>query len=544
MNNEHYPQQFNEPQPLSEDLRYYGYLLWHWAWLILLAAVLAAVAAYFVSIQMTPVYEASTTVLVDKASTDGSTEYQSVLISERLTQTYAELLVREPVLEEVIERLELGLSAEDLGEMITVMPVRDTQLIEIQIESTNPDLAYIAANTLVDVFITQNEERQSARYAASKLSLEAQLERMDQKIEETNLALDALRTGTAYETERNRLELTLAQYQSTYSSLLQSYEEVRTQEAQTISSLVQVEPASLPEESVRPRVAINTALAGAVGLMLAVGVIFLIEMLDNTVKDPDQIESVTGLSVVGMVPKYPVVEGSPISISQPRQLAVEAYRVLRTNLKYASVDKKIQKIMITSAESGVGKTTLGINLAVVFAQSGSKVLLIDADLRRPKMHNGFGLKNRTGLSRVFVRGKDQMDDLVIKHPDVPNLSILTAGPLPPNPSELLGSEMMDKIINYYSDRLDFLIIDTPPILAVTDAMIISRKVDGVLLVAKPGETQIGALKQAVDRLRQVNANLLGVVLNEITENGHGYYYKGYQYYNYKEYYEEDQESTP
>ena len=540
MNNEQYPQQHDQ-QSLSEDLRHYGYLLWHWAWLIILAAVLAAGLAYYVSIQMTPVYQASTTVLVDKANADGSSEYQSLLMSERLTQTYAELLIQEPVLEAVVERLDLGLSAGDLGGMITVQPIRDTQLIELQVESTNPELASVAANTLVEIFIVQNDERQSGRYAASKVSLEAQLERMDQKIIETNAALGALGEGTAYETERNRLELTLAQYQSTYSSLLQSYEEVRTQEAGSISSIVQVEPATTPTRPVRPQVVNNTAMAVLVGAMLAVGLIFLIETLDNTVKNPDQIESVMGLSVLGMVPKHPVEEGAPIAIRQPRHPSVEAFRVLRTNLKYASVDKKIQKIMITSAEPDVGKTELAVNLAVVFAQSGSEVMLIDADMRRPKVHHRLGLNNRTGISRVFARGLDQMNELVIRSTNVPKLSILTTGPLPPNPSELLGSEKMSEIISYYCDRLDYLIIDTPPIMAVTDAVILSRLVDGVLLVAKPGETQTGALKQTVDRLRQVNANLLGVVLNEITQNGHGYYYKGYQYYNYQKYYDEGEE---
>ncbi|MFV1948571.1 MAG: polysaccharide biosynthesis tyrosine autokinase [Anaerolineales bacterium] len=534
---EHSPQQFDE-QPLSEDLRRYGYLLWRWAWLILLAAALAAGAAYFVSIQMTPVYQASTTVLVDKANTDGSSEYQSLLMSERLTQTYAELLVQKPVLEVVVERLDLAISAEDLEEMITVQPVRDTQLIELQVESTNPELASIAANTLIEVFIVLNNEQQSKRYAASKVSLEAQLERVDQKIIETNTALDRLGEGTAYETERNRLELTLAQYQNTYSGLLQSYEEVRTKEAGSISSIVQVEPASPPEEPVRPRIVTNTALAGVVGAMLAAGFVFLFDALDNTVKNPDQIESVTGLSVIGMVPIYPVEQGSPIAILQPRHPSVEAFRVLRTNLKYTSVDKKILKIMVTSAEPEVGKTELATNLAVVFAQSGNEVMLIDADLRRPKVHHRFGLENRTGLSRVFRRGSDQMDEVVIRNTDLPKLSILTTGPLPPNPSELLGSEKMGDILNSYCNQLDYLIIDTPPILAVTDAIIISQLVDGVLLVVKPGETQIRALKQAVDRLRQVNANLLGVVLNKIPKNGRSYYY---EYYSYKNYFDRDEE---
>ena len=534
---ENFPQEF-EQQSLSEDLRRYGYLLWHWAWLIILAAVLAAVGAYFVSSWMTPVYQASTTVLVDIASTDGSSEYQSVLMSERLTSTYAGLLTQKPVLESVIEQLQLGLSAGALEGMITVQPARDTQLIEIQVESTNPEMASIVANRLIEVFIVQNEIQQSERYAASKVSLEAQLERVDQKIVETNTALARLGSGTAYETERNRLELNLAQYQNTYSGLLQSYEEVRTKEAGSISSIVQVEPASPPVEPVRPRVVTNSALAGVVGIMLAVGLIFLFDALDNTVKNPDQIESVTGLSVIGMVPKYPVEEGSPITILKPRHPSVEAFRVLRTNLKYASVDKKIQKIMITSAEPGVGKTELATNLAVVFAQSGSEVMLIDADLRRPKVHHRFGMENRTGLSRVFIRGLDQKNEVVIRNSDVPKLSILTAGPLPPNPSELLGSEKMSEILDSYSDRVEYLFVDTPPVLAVTDAVIISQLVDGVILVVKPGETQISALKQAVERLRQVDANLLGVVLNKIPKNGRSYYY---EYYTYKDYYDEDEE---
>lgn len=421
--------------------------------------------------------------------------------------------------------------------MITVQPVRETQLIEVTVESENPELAAMIANAVVEEFIEQNDARQSSRYAASKSSLEAQLERMDQKITETNAALDALGEGPESKDERNRLELTLSQYQNTYTNLLQSYEEVRTQEAQSISNLVQVEPAAAPRTPVRPRMTTNTALAGVVGAMLAVGAVFLIEALDNSVKNPDQVEAAFGLSVLGMIPKHPREEGVPIAVGHPRHPAVEAFRALRTNLKYASVDQEIRKIMITSADPGIGKTGLATNLAVVFAQSGSEVMLVDADLRRPKVHHRFGLENRSGFFRVFVRGLDQLTEVTQKHPEVPNLSILTSGPLPPNPSELLGSEKMGEILDYYQGRQDFLIVDYPPIMAVTDAVVMSRMVDGVLLVAKPGETKVGALEQSVNQLRQVNANLLGVVLNEIPQNGHRYYYKGYQYYTYQGYYD-------
>jgi len=534
-------QQAQEERPLSEDLRQYAMLLWHWAWLLVLAGGLAAGAAYYVSQRMTPVYQASTTVLVDYATSDGSNEYQSVLMSERLTQTYAELLTRQPVLEEVASTLNINHDVGDLREMITVQPVRDTQLIELQVESVNPELASLVANTVVDVFVEQNESRQSERYAASKESLSGQLDRIREKIQETNQALDTLEENGGDEDEINQLELTLSQYQNTYSNLLQSYEEVRTKEAQSMSSIVQVEPATTPGSPVRPRTLTNTALAGVVGVMVAVGGVFLIEALDNSIKSPGQVERLTKLPVLGLIPQYPAESDHLISIEHPRHPSVEAFRALRTNIKYTEVDDPVRKILVTSADPQVGKTDVASNLAVVFAQSGNSVILVDGDMRRPKIHQRFDVENRQGLSRLFVRGKENADKFYKGHENVPNLSIVTSGSIPPNPSELLGSEKMGQLLETFQEGHDYLILDAPPVMAVTDAVIMSKFVDGVLLVTKPGVSKAGAVEQSAEQLRRVKANLLGVVLNEIPRNGNRYYYQGYQYYTYEDYYSEEGE---
>ena len=528
-------------RPLSEDLRFYFNLLWHWAWLIALAGVLAGIITFFVSRSLTPVYEAETTVLVDQGASSSTSEYQSILMSERLTQTYADLLTQNPVLEEVLEELELDLDLEDFRETITVQPVRDTQLIEIKVENQSAGSAMRIANTLVEVFIAQNTARQSARYAASKANLEAQLERVDQNIEDTSQAIEELGDGLENEAQRGQLELTLSQYRATYASLLGSYEEIRQAEAESVSNLVQVEPAGVPLEPVRPRTLVNTALAGVVGGMLALGAVFLLDALDDSVKDPDQLERVLELPILAMLPQHAEEEERVIALEKPRHPVVEAFRALRTNIRYSSVDREIKTLLITSADPGVGKTSTASNLAAVLAQGGSKTLLVDADLRKPKIHRVLGLENHLGFSDLFLEEDPDLGELIQTDLGGENLHLLTSGATPPNPAELLGSQKMVAFLEAFKADYDYIVIDSPPLMAVTDAAVLSRAADGALLVIKPGTTKVGALEGAVEGLRRVGAHILGLVLNEIPARGSRYYYQGYQYYRYDEY--QDQESS-
>ena len=235
-----------EQQPLSDDLRHYGSLLWHWAWLIILAMILAAGASYFVSIRMTPIYQASSTLLVNEAPGTQGTDYSSVMTSQRLTQTYAEMLTKNPVLEEVVNRLELPMEASDLKGMISVQPVRDTQLIDIQVEDVDPNRAAAIANAVGVIFAEQNQAMQEARYASTKESLKSQLDGIQLQIDEVNTALAALGDTPESLSERDRLENILSQYRQTYTYTLQSYEQVRLAEAETLSNVVQAENAVPP----------------------------------------------------------------------------------------------------------------------------------------------------------------------------------------------------------------------------------------------------------------------------------------------------------
>jgi polysaccharide biosynthesis transport protein len=507
------------------DLRQYLALVWQWAWLISLAVVLTGVASFFISRQMTPVYQATTTLLINEAPSSKTADYTSLMTSERLARTYSEMMVKEPIKAEVARRL--GMPSLD-GINITVAPVRDTQLISISVESPDAMHAALIANLLVAVFSDQIQSLQAARFDVSKQSLQQQLTDIEGQIRTTS---DQLST-TKDITERDRLENKVTQYRQIYSTLLSSYEEVRLAETQTTSSVTQVEPALPPHDPIRPRILINTGLAAVVGLMLSLGVIFGIEILDDTLKNPEQITRELGLPILGVISHYKITESEdvPIAQVQPRSPISEAFRTLRTNVQYASVGRPLHSILVTSPSPGEGKTTVIANLAVVMAQSGRHVTVVDADMRRPTVHKRFGLVNQSGLSGIFVQPTPVLNGALQKTA-VSNLTAVTSGSLPPNPSELLGSQRMNEILIQLGIDQEMILIDTPPILAVTDAAVLSSYVDGILLVVKPGSTKTAAARQAILALRRVNANLLGVVLNnmELRHSSYGYYYR--KYYN-------------
>ncbi len=530
-----------ETPSFSDDLRRYFALLMHWAWLIVLAVVLAGGTAYLVSGQVTPVYQASTTILINQAPSTRASDYAALLTSERLAQTYAQLITKKPVLQGVVDTLrqDYGVSVElqDLEYGVTVQPVRDTQLIEIKVENTDPVLAAQIANALVSVFSRTIQETQTARYAETKNSLQQQLDDLGQRIEADSLALQNLGDSPDAQAERNRLETQLNQNRQLYAALLQTFEQVRLAEAESISNVIQAEPATVPLRPVRPRVMQNTLLAAVVGGMLAVGVVFLVDALDDTVKGPEDITRNTGTVVLGVIASYDAAKSDLVTLAEPRSPIAEAFRSLRTNIQFASVDKPLQSILVTSALPSEGKSTVAANLAITMAQSGKRVVLLESDLRRPSVHRYLKVPNRMGLSTMFVRPQVYLDGN-LQGTRIPNLKVLTAGDLPPNPSELLGSERMQAILRQLREQADVLILDTPPMMAVTDAVVLAPRVDGVLLVARPGGTKISALRTAVEQLRRTGANILGVVLNEVQMKGYRYrYYSNmYYYYGYYEYY--------
>ncbi len=511
----------------SVDIVKYLALLWQWAWLILLAMLIAGGAAYGVSKVIRPSYQARTTVLVDMAPSNKSIDYSTLMLSSQLTQTYSQMLTKSPVLEAVA--LRLGLPQVD-AKSIIAKPVTNTQLINIYVESTNPQLAADIANMIVVVFAEQIQSLQSNRFSSSEENLQAQMTDIENKIALANSQL----AKTTNAVEKDRLETTIANYNQTYASLLQSYEQVRLAAAQTLSSIVQVEPAMLPKDPVRPRTLINVGIALIVSLLLSSGVIIAVDLLDDTIKTPEEVARHLGLPVLGMISHFNQTNGVPVTESQPLSPAAEAFRSLRTNVQFAGVgiDKPLHAIMVTSAMPGEGKTEVLVNLGVVFAQMGLSVLLMDADLRRPMLHRRLELENFNGLSQFFVRPDEGMDGS-IQPTRIHNLSAITAGDLPPNPSELLGSQYMASIMAELKTRCNILLIDTPPALAVTDSAAMMSMVEGVLLVIRPGTTRLAPIRWMVEQFQQKNANILGVVLNDVdTRNAsYGYYYRHY-YKNY------------
>jgi capsular exopolysaccharide synthesis family protein len=203
-----------------------------------------------------------------------------------------------------------------------------------------------------------------------------------------------------------------------------------------------------------------------------------------------------------------------ITVADPRSPVSEAYRTLRTNLDFSSLDKPIKTMLITSAGPEEGKSTVLANLAVTTAQAGGKVILVDCDLRRPTLHNIFNLKNDVGLTTMVVNDA-AMESPPLQDTGVENLQLVSSGPLPPNPSELLGSRRMEEIIAAFLERADVVLFDAPPVVAVTDAAVLATKVDGVLLVINAGGTKRDYARAAKARLEKVNANLLGAVLNNV-----------------------------
>lgn len=538
------------PPALSDDLRYYLGLAWRWSWLLILLALIGGAAGYFFSIRETPIYRATATMWITEPR--GLTEGSAGLAGERITSTYVELMTQLPVLERVVNELGLPISPQELQGTITVSVLNQTQLLRVQVENADPLTAARIANTIGVVFAEFNEEFQTASYADSKTALSSQLATVDQQIQDANRQLaDLFATFEQIELEdgsiqyvpnldqqreRDRLETNLALYQQIYSDLLQSYENVRLAEIQGSSNVTMVEPALVPNRPVRPNVFQATLLASVVGLFVAGGIVFLVEALDDTIKGPNDVHRHLGLPVLGYIHHYENSKEGLATLLEPRSPISEAYRSLRTNVLSAEVDDPIRTLMITSPSPRDGKSQIAANLTVVLAQGGRKAVLLDADLRRPTQHKLLNLPNRIGLTDLVADGSKTIDS-ALKATAVPYLRLVSSGGLPPNPAEVLGSEKMMEILRTVRERSDIVLIDTPPALAVTDAVYLSSKVDAVLLVLKPGTTKISFARQTVEQLLRNRANLIGVVLNDIKRGGgrYGYYANGYYHY-YQSYY--------
>jgi capsular exopolysaccharide synthesis family protein len=331
----------------------------------------------------------------------------------------------------------------------------------------------------------------------------------------------------------NRLESTLLLYQQIYLNLISSRENIRLARLQNTPNVVQIEEASVPTNPAQPKPIQTTFLAGTVGLMLMAGIAFLIEYLDDTLKTTADITRHLGIPVIGyiVVMNVPTKSDEAVYVTtQPRSQVSEAYRTLRTNLEFAAVNQPLHTVLVTSPGPGEGKTTTATNLAEIIAQGERSVTLLDADLRSPRVHRLLALSNKIGLSDLF-RDHPELNSVKQRGEGDSRIEVITSGDLPPNPAELLGSTRMEEILDDIRSDTDMTIIDTPPAL-VSDATILSAKVDGVILVIQSGKTKIANARAVLEQLNRAEARVLGVVLNRVPQNRADYYgdYKNYSKY--------------
>ncbi|MDI6693930.1 MAG: polysaccharide biosynthesis tyrosine autokinase [Anaerolineales bacterium] len=524
------------------DIRQYLWILWRYLWLIVLAGILGAGVAYYVSVTQTPIYQSTTTVLINEsAAKNAVTDYTTILASERLTKTYSEMLVKTPVMEEVARRLNLKVLPDDLQKRVEAQPVRDTQLVKISVEDPNPYLAAAIANTLVEVFSDQIKELQTSRFSESKANLQEQIYAMEAQISQASQELAKMKEQGL--SGADALEARLAQYQQIYASLVTNFEQIRLAEAQSATNIIQVEPARADLVPVRPQVLRNTLLAGFVAVVLAIGLVFLFEFLDDTVKDPDQIIRATELPILATIGRINTEKTSLVAQFDPLSPIAESFRRLRTNIRYSAVDEPIRRLLVTSPTPKEGKTTVATNLAVILAQDGLRTILIDGDLRRPTIQKLFRSKIDSGLSTLFVHPELSVD-LVLKPTNIVGFQVLPCGERPPNPAELLGSKRMSDILSQAEAIADMVVIDSPPVLSVIDAAVLATLNTGVLIVIQPGSTKQRDLMQTVEQLRRVKAKILGLVLVDIKARYARYYRSYYSYDYYYEYVSEEKKTAP
>lgn len=300
-------------------------------------------------------------------------------------------------------------------------------------------------------------------------------------------------------------------------------------EVKKVDNVQLLDEAILPQGKDSPRVSLNIAIAFFLGLMVSVGLAFLLEYLDNTLKSKEDIERISELPVIGLLPFDETLASGKaqqlITYTNPKSNTSEAYRTLRTNIQFSSLDRDLRTLVVTSTKPGEGKSTITSNMAIAMAQSGKKVLLLDCDLRKPTIHKKFGVTNVKGLTNVLLKDKKFEDCVLITKQE--NLHVVTSGPIPPNPSELLGSNKFKILLKHLSSIYDVILVDAPPALIVTDAQILSSVCDGTVLLTSYGETEKEALLEGKSLLTKVNSNILGIILNKIPEGGKGSYYGTY-----------------
>jgi capsular exopolysaccharide synthesis family protein len=431
-------------------------------WMLLTAVGLSLGISTLVTVQTTPIYATSVTFFITTPNTGVSDAYQGGLFSQQRVRSYQDLLTSDRLAFLVALDRSLGLTAAEVRERISAEALPETVLLRATVTDASKARSKRVANALAYRF-------------------------------------------------KNRVE------------------SLETPPGKRLSS-VKVEVVAGPEttdDPVSPRPVRNLGIAAVLGLLVGLGAAVLRELLDTTVKSPEALQQLAAAPVIGSLPYDAGVKSNPLNLNGTGHSArAEALRQLRTNLQYVDVDKPVKTLVVTSAMPGEGKSSTACGLAMLCAENGRRVLIMDADLRRPRVADYLGMEGGVGLTTVLA-GQATLDDVL--QPFGEHLSVLPSGFLPPNPSELLGSHHMAALLADLRERFDMVVVDCPPLLPVTDAAVVAAQADGALLLARAGETTNAQITTAVKALHAVDARLLGCVLNMLAVKGADsyYYYKEY-----------------
>lgn len=436
-------------------------------WLtVFLTTLVSVLAAIAYTLTTTPQYQASTQLYVSTSSGSSINElYQGSLLSQERVASYTQLLMGETLAQRTVDRLNLDMPAKALKAKVKATSKLNTVLIDVSVLDTSPTRATDIANALSDEFTQMVRE------------------------------LETPPTGVASPDARVIVE----------------------------------QRASVPTNPVTPNKRRNLLLGLVAGAMLGVGLAIVRDRLDNTVKDRDILEEITGVGMVGSIPLDKELHKKPaISFDGNSSAIAESFRKLRTNLQFLAVDNPPRVIVVTSASAGEGKSTTAVNVALALAEAEHNVVLVDGDMRRPSVDKYLEIVGAVGFSTVLSGAASLAE--VLQKTAFPNLTALTSGATPPNPSELLGSQAAQNVLKELREKFDYVIVDSSPLLAVTDGAILAASSDGALVMVRYGETKREALTQAVGNLKDVGARVLGAAFTMTsTRRGTSYSYN-YSYY--------------
>jgi non-specific protein-tyrosine kinase len=493
---------------------------------IIFAVFIVASIALASALVQTPSYASKASVLL-KASATVNLFNPNAAAGDpaRELQTQIQVITSQPVKEAV--QAQLG-SAPN----VTVIAHGQANVIDISAQSTDPPSAATIANTYADAFINYRRTQDLNDALAAESQIQARIADLQHQIDDLNAQIKAAdaKSQTALNATLGTQVDSLLQQQGTFK---QQLSQIQVQASLTSGGVQLVSPATIANSPVSPRPTRDLVLAIVAGLMLGIGSAFALEYFDDSVKSRDDLDrALGGTPNVGMIPQVPGWKdrNQPIlvTLTDPTSPGAEAFRGLRTSIQFISLERPLRTIMVTSPSAGEGKTTVLANLGIALAQVGQRVIIACCDLRRPRLHEFFGLDNSVGFTSVLL-GELPVFAALQKVPGEPNVRILASGPLPVNPSELLSTERAMEVLAALQGEADIVLVDSPPVLPVTDAAVLTRLVDATLLVVTVGSTTRKHVAQALETLRQVDAPLIGTVLNNVSPEGsYSYVYQPYQ----------------